>query len=473
MDQGDVLQNIHDNDEGTNRPPHREITMLSANRSTSSWSQNLKHDVTVDDITEIGNLNTIRASLQQAASITSQESTPNSSNPPHRHHHHHTATTEVSPSTPRRDSENAVAGPSQTSEARERLTSFSTTPSSFQSGIRLGNSNKRNHQGELVGSPPRTIPFAISPRSLINTPTREAARIMADNTFQAAGFRSSDDDDDNSMELAHKRSKEKGKQPVDHSWDASNIMEIEDIESRARFDNFLKARQNNRVEEFPSWAGSAKSPSNRTMRHQTPLASTPTTHRVLNQKLMKIPLPADSTLENIQSLQEESMSSLHLQSPGEFILPSTPYLQDTEERDDQENIGAYEFSDLLMKKDNNRDRFSAHQARENQSPLTEEMTFGSGSDITMVSGYTGLIPARFDLKYFPSKFRTPPGSTQLSRVYNFFAERPGEMLTIQDFLRYADSSEYNDTKVYILIDVLVAKKFLKRVGDKQAWTIRR
>jgi hypothetical protein len=344
-----------------------------------------------------------------------------------------------------------MAGPSNTMQTQASVSSFSTTSSSFQS-------HKRDHQGGIIASPPRVIPFATSPRSLIHTPTREAARIITDNTFQAAGIRSSEDDDDSSMEIT-----DKGKRPVDQPWDATNIMETDDVESRARFDNFLKARQNSRVEEFPSWAGSVKSPSNRRMRHQTPFASTPTTNRVLNQ------VRTDTTMEDIQALQEEE-ALLRLKSPAGFLLPNTPYRQDTEERDDQEDIGAYEFSDLLIKED---DRFSNHQARERQSPLTEEMTFGSGSNMTMISGHTGQIPARFDLKYFPSRFRTPPGSSQLSRVYNFFAERPGAMLTIQDFLEYANSSEYNETRAYLLIDVLVSKRFLKKVGDKEAWTIRR
>jgi hypothetical protein len=463
MNQVDDLQQLQDSAHGTNRPPHHDSTMLSADRSTSSWSQRLKHDVTIHNITELGSLNRIRSSLQQAASISSQDLTPLDRNTPH--HRLHTTATEYSSTTPA--PQLSTAGPSHTIQTDVSSSSFSTT-SSLQNIVRKS-SHKRGHPSGAMQSPPRIIPFAPSPRSLINTPTREAARIITDNTFQAAGIRSSEDDDDSmelSEELAHKRPKLKGKQPADQPWDATNIMGTDDVESRARFDSFLKARQSHR-DEFPSWAGSIKSPSNRHMRDQTPLASTPTTNRVLDQKQMKLP----TDMKDAQPLQEETSSSLQLQSPEGFLLPSTPYRQNTEEPSDQEGIGAYEFSDQLENQSN--DRFASYLAKEKQSPLTEEMTFGSGSNMTMISGYTGQIPARFDLKYFPSRFRTPPGSSQLTRVYNFFAERPGAMLTRQDFLNYADSSEYSESRVKILIDVLVIKRFLKQVGDKEAWTIRR
>ena len=379
---------------GTNRPPHTtDSTMDSIDQSI--WSPQLSHDATMQNITDLGNLSRLRRSLQQPPSTTSQDSVegnfrrplPKGVRPPHK-------ARSISPS--------------------------STTSSSIDIHM---------------ASPPRTIPLGQAPSSLAGTPMRDAARILTENVFQTAGYHSSDDD---SSEIVPTRGNNKraktDKAAVDSdanagkAWDETNIMEVDDPESRAKFDNFLQQRQNRRIdlnEELPTWGQTANSPSNRSSRFEPPLANTPTTDRVL-----------------------EGIMAADLQ----------------QEQADYD--GAYEFSDAMP-----HDKFEEYQAKDKQSMSGSDLTFHSGSNITMVSGSTGQIPAKFDLQYFPQKFRIPPASGQLTRIYNYFAERPGSMLTINDVFSHLD--EISVETIGLLINLLTRKRFLKKVGNKEAWTIRR
>ncbi|KAI8988200.1 hypothetical protein BDF20DRAFT_910722 [Mycotypha africana] len=122
------------------------------------------------------------------------------------------------------------------------------------------------------------------------------------------------------------------------------------------------------------------------------------------------------------------------------------------------------------------DRYARYKVRNSDSLKSADLTSRSSTtaNMTMISGLTGQIPARFDLKYFPDQFKQPPASTQLTRIYNYFADRPAQMLTAEDYLKHVNN-EYDKETVHVLINLLARKKFLKRVGDRErgAWTIRR
>ncbi|KAF1802599.1 DASH complex subunit Ask1-domain-containing protein [Mucor lusitanicus] len=356
----------------TNRPAFpSDSTMDSADRA--SWSDKIHHSVSMEDITEVGSLTRLRLSLQQPATATSQE----------------------------------TGGPSHTAKS---ISTGSSTSSSF----------RRN----LISSPPRTIPFGKPESSLAGTPIREASIIMTQNLLEANGVRSSDDD---SLDFDPEGRKKKPRlddnkpssQPTHEnagkSWDDTNMMEVDDEESRARFNQFYMQRQpQGASQELPTWRSTERSPSTHSARFESPLAGT---HQILQN------------------------------------------MSDTE-------VGAYEFSDAMPQ-----DRLEEYHARERQNNSGSDLTFLSGSNMTMISGSTGQIPAKFDLQYFPEKFRVPPASVKLTRVYNYFHDRPGIMSTVQDV--HTQLSDVSVENIALLIHVLIRRKFLKKVGDRDAWTLRR
>lgn len=367
--------------------------MDSADRS--SWSGRIHHSVSMDDITEVGSLTRLRLSLQQPVTATSQET--GMMGPPH---------------------------------IMKSVSSVSTTPPSISRG--------------LISSPPRTIPFGKPESSLAGTPIREASIIMTQNILEANGIRSSDDDSlDFDPEGNRKKARLQKKKPSNSqfaanenagkAWDDTNMMEVDDEESRARFNQFFMQRQHRSGEaldgeELPRWRNAARSPSNHSARFGSPLAGTPTTHRVMQS----------------------------------MMAAAAEQQQDTSDADE----GAYEFSDAMPQ-----DRLEEYHAREKQNNMGSDLTFHSGSNMTMISGSTGQIPAKFDLQYFPEKFRVPPASVKLTRVYNYFHDRPGIMSTVQDVhVHLPDVSVEN---IELLIHVLIRRKFLKKVGDREAWTLRR
>ncbi|CEP12216.1 hypothetical protein [Parasitella parasitica] len=378
----------------TNRPPHRHLTTDST--GGSSWNPLMNHDVTLENITDLNAINRLRRSLQRPPSTASPDSDSlNFLRPPHAH-----------------------------------LRKPSTTDSVSTSSLTDSSSNRP------MMSPPRTMPFGIPSSSLAGTPIREAARILTDNVLETAGIRGSDDDsfefkpgssneDDQARRLPENTDAQAGK-----AWDETDIMEVDDEESRARFNRFFEQRQSRVLdldEELPTWGYVANSPSNRNTRFQAPLASTPTTSRV----------------------REDIMAA-----------------ERNQEQEQSENDGAYEFSDPMP-----HDKLEEYQAKERQSMSGSDLTFRSGSNMTTVSGSTGQIPAKFDLQYFPPSFRIPPASAQLTRIYNCFAERPGSMLTIENVLLHL--SDISADNISLLIELLVRKKFLKKVGKNDAWTVRR
>lgn len=358
----------------------------------ASWSDKINHSVSMEDITDVGSLTRLRLSLQQPATSTSQET--------------------------------GMMGPPQTIKS---VSSGSTTPSTFKRGT--------------ISSPPRTIPFGKPESSLAGTPIREASIIMTQSILEANGIRSSDDDsldfdpegNKKKARLEEKANSRPTNENAGKAWDDTNMMEVDDEESRARFNQFFMQRQHRSLdtfdEELPRWRDAANSPSNLSARFESPLVGTPTTHRVI---------------QNIITTERQEQH------------------QDTSDADE----GAYEFSDAMPQ-----DRLEEYHAKEKQSMTGSDLTFHSGSNMTMISGSTGQIPAKFDLQYFPEKFRVPPASVKLTRVYNYFNDRPGIMSTIQDV--HSQLPDVSIENIELLINVLIRRKFLKKVGDKEAWTVRR
>ena len=194
------------------------------------------------------------------------------------------------------------------------------------------------------------------------------------------------------------------------------------------------------------------------------MVSTPTMENVMdryNDDLRPSTKRARVQREEDEQEEERMRQDEHLHS---FAAPPTPYRGEEDVLPEEENLGAYEFSHTLP----------AHNAIQENGETTSMASGETASSMmTMMSGLTGQVPARFSLHYFPTSFQTPPGSTQLTRIYTLFSERPAQMLTVDDVLQKVQDSTpfYNADNVKLLIDLLVRKQFLKPVNS--GWTLRR
>lgn len=133
-----------------------------------------------------------------------------------------------------------------------------------------------------------------------------------------------------------------------------------------------------------------------------------------------------------------------------------PWPEEERDGEDQDkSVGAYEFSQVMQ-----------------PSALLDEQRqdHSLSSNISMISGQSGQVPRRFDLQYFPETFRTPPNSTELIGVYTIFQECVGQLVTKDQIVGQMKS--VHPDKVGVLIDLLVRRKYVKRVDSAGGWTLR-
>jgi hypothetical protein len=135
---------------------------------------------------------------------------------------------------------------------------------------------------------------------------------------------------------------------------------------------------------------------------------------------------------------------------------------------------AYEFSPIVTRQAHGDNAAGSTP----QSLRSYTMTGSTNSMITMVSGLSGQIPAKFALDYFPETFREPPASTRLTKMYNLFADRPGQLLywrQVVDLMRadaeHADYAINQQDSMRILLNMLTRKRFLRRI-DSDSWILR-
>ncbi|KAI7888986.1 uncharacterized protein EV154DRAFT_516194 [Mucor mucedo] len=216
----------------------------------------------------------------------------------------------------------------------------------FNMGGNTPSTSSSAYSRKMRQSPPRTVPFTLSDSQLQGTPIAEQVRLLTENTMHSVGYRVSDEEVDNFA------------------------MDVEDRESKERFEAFFKSRQ-------------------------------PTSE-----------------------------------------------------------IEAYEFSDGIRPLEGmmGERRISSY--------------YGSEVGSSMSGSSESFIPKQFNLIHFPEQFRTPPTSIRLTKVYDLFNNRPGILLTVKDVLALMDG-DHDETTISYLIQVLRRKKYIKQVGEKEAWVIRR
>ncbi|KAG0175509.1 DASH complex subunit ask1 [Apophysomyces sp. BC1034] len=348
---------------------------------------------------------------------------------------------------------------------------------------------QRDHRGFAL-SPPRTIPFAKTPAQLLRTPRREAAKMMAEDLLWSAGGRSPSSQSSGSDRRPSVKGKGKEKSSMEDAWTESNL-DKEDEDGRAKFEKFamkrkLQLQQMGEHEELPSIP-----PRNRSPMAQSPwimdrvLPSTPTMQRVLttyNQDLRTMKRQRTSQDEPDRDMDGNAMDGLDWEKDGRDAwsghnadFQSFEYdrsQMDTGSGKEDGDHAAHEFSGPILPDNTLRTPSEGAHSMVRMSPgmHSGNMSVASTSTMTMVTGMTGQVPARFSLDYFASAFRTPPGSTQLTAVYCLFADRPGQMLTKDDVLGLLP--DYGHETVSLLVDLLARKRFLKRVGTA-GWTLRR
>lgn len=292
----------------------------------------------------------------------------------------------------------------------------------YSVGVSTPSSMSSPYSSRLKQSPPRIIPFSIPASQLEGTPIHIQAQMLTENTLRSVGVRSSDEEDDE-FQINRAPVNSSGQK---QSWDVSN-MDRDDSESRANFEKFLEKR--NQVQHV--------------YKHPLDIPSSS----------MKRPREE----ENVQ--EEGSFKAPSIIEGSSFKAPSiiegsrAPSVVD-------EEAGAYEFSGGLQQyKDDGINRGS--------------MSGSSFSSLSPRDGRASVIPAQFNLQVFPEQFRTPPGSIKLTKVYDLFNQRPGAMLTVQDIMDYSNDESYSQVTVSLIISLLERKKFIKKVGKREAWVIRR
>lgn len=317
-------------------------------------------------------------------------------------------------------------------------------------------------------SPPRTVPFELPSGSLQGTPIREQAKVLTEHTLRQVGIHSSESESSGTKQ-ATSAAAVKDKESYGRAWGESN-MDTDDPESRAKFNEFLQKRRHRledmaEGEELQPIRAPVKSPSNRTpifkqTQEDAVLVSTPTVERVMAMKQTDLRQP-QSTSTPPSSTNNKRNRELSDFEAGSFTPLRGSSLN-------EEDMGAFEFSDTLQEQQ------QQQQSKRNSLLGTPSSTRTGDTEMTMMQGqYTSMIPAHFDLHYFPEKFRVPPGSVMLTKVYHEFNDRPGTMLTVQDIIHHINDPAYTENYVSILISLLTRKKYLKKVGNHDAWVIRR
>ncbi|KAI7903633.1 DASH complex subunit Ask1-domain-containing protein [Cokeromyces recurvatus] len=413
----------------TNRPPHADST-------TSSWNQRINHELSAGEITELVSHGYIRKNLQQPSSTSSQGTLQRFSMD--------------------RSMFNDIPEYMQFVKNPNRQIK-SAIPHKISTGSSTSSNQDRNNDAimNIDGISPPHTPYYPDPEKLIHTPVHEASQILAESVIQSTGLRSSEDENEQ-LNIGFK-DKEFDQTNTTQN---SNMMAMDNAADRDRFMSFVESRQHSfkkmaEHEELPTLVASTKSPSI-TVEQRQKMSATYWTKPIIPS--------FEEEEEDNNNRNHNHNQNQNQKKDSSFIslstVTSTPLRASNKTDSD---FGAFEFSDAL----------SQANGRRSSLQIEEDLTSGSGSNITMVSGISGQIPAKFDLLYFPEKFRMPPASTQLMRVHDFFANRPGEMVTVENILSYVDDDDYTEENVRILIKLLVKRKYLKKVGDKEAWTIRK
>ncbi|KAG2177793.1 hypothetical protein INT43_003040 [Umbelopsis isabellina] len=373
-------------------------------------------------------------------------------------------------------------------------------------------------------SPPRTIQFAVPHSQLVKTPAKEAAQMIVDDIMLTSGA--------SPPAKVWKQSRREDDRPPSVSYvSSSSVAEEEDLSQHSTVDSWaMRSEQRNQdnvmmegmgesaqqgldpSEQFETMLGRRKTKTTASEKLNSPCppglwldgnhTSSPGRSRFQlpgSPNLQRVYDPFNDTPRK-QSASHKMVKLTHANQPDTFddgndMLRKTGKLvdEDTLENYTQGMEQDFPFRTVSSEGDDNTGFVShmppSHNIMEASSLAGSDLGAGyelsgvlpikasaagspkpSEASITMTTGFSGQIPARFSLEYFPSLFQSPPGSTQLTRVYNTFAEANGKPLNIEDVLEQINDPTYNRTSIELLVDLLVRKRFIKR--EKHGWRLR-
>ncbi|KAH8549795.1 hypothetical protein BGW37DRAFT_558790 [Umbelopsis sp. PMI_123] len=378
-------------------------------------------------------------------------------------------------------------------------------------------------------SPPRTIQFAVPRSQLVKTPAKEAAKMIVDDIMLTSGasppakvWRGQDkkDDDDRPPSVIYTQEpsssladgdEQHSQYSTTDSWAARPEKQTDHRQENVMMEGFGESTQQglDPAEQFETMLGRRKT---KNTPSATGRVSSPCPPGLwLDGNQAKSPGHSRFQLPGSPNLQRVYDGS-QTKKPTPYKLPKTSHsdafddgndmLRKTGKLVDEDTLENYTQgmdSDFPFRAGSSEDNETARFVSHIPSHTVMDASSLAGSDLgvgyeisgvlplkassqpspepseasmTMTTGFTGQIPARFSLEYFPSLFQSPPGSTQLTRVYTTFTEANGRVLDVDDILKEINDHTdfYNRTNVELLVDLLVRKRFIKR--DRNGWRLR-
>ncbi|KAI9289543.1 hypothetical protein BC943DRAFT_314602 [Umbelopsis sp. AD052] len=397
---------------------------------------------------------------------------------------------------------------------------MSDTTSSKGSPDRMSADDGEDEKAKSRYSPPRTIQFAVPRSQLIKTPAKEAAKMIVDDIMLTSGasppakaWKGHDKDDDRPPSVTYTQEPSSSLAEGDDQYSTTDSWARPETQTEQRQENVMMEGYGETgqqgldpAEQFETMLGRRKTktvPSSG-ISSPCPPGLWLDGNQAKSPGHSRFQLPGSPNLQRVyDGSKKPAPYKLHKTShlgddvfdDGDDMLRKTGKLVD---EDTLENYTQGMDSDFPFRagssEENETARFMSHvpshTVMDASSLAGSDLGVGyelsgvlplkpsqaspgpSEASITMTTGFTGQIPARFSLEYFPSLFQSPPGSTQLTRVYTTFAEANGRVLDVDDILKEINDHTdfYNRTNVELLVDLLVRKRFIKR--DRNGWRLR-
>ncbi|KAI9499652.1 DASH complex subunit Ask1-domain-containing protein [Zychaea mexicana] len=363
-----------------------------------------------------------------------------------------------------------------------RTTASSTTLARPQASA-LASSNLSNTTSDASStssfrrrtSPPKTIPFRLSPNELLQTPAREAARMMVNNKLRRIGAMSpssgsSEDPESSSREQQQQQHQPQRKDGHGNETPASWVDQNNESD-RGHFEEFMRVRQERYQHmdldiELPVFGNRPAPKSPGRQRHQD------TQEQDFAFAISDIGSPSINMDQDLRPSAKRIRDDMDCTSllPSPSVAPDTRdqhnaqgvNVNDENDSHDEVMSGPYEFTqipptDLVAQTD--------ERQSETGTPA------GSVGGIS-VSSSASQLPREFSLHYFASSYREPPASTQLTRIYTLFADRPGRSMSADQVLELLENDQsFTIDRIKLFIDVLTTKKFLRKESAGR-WLLR-
>ncbi|KAI7847969.1 DASH complex subunit Ask1-domain-containing protein [Circinella umbellata] len=333
-------------------------------------------------------------------------------------------------------------------------------------------------------SPPETIPFRLSASELLQTPAREAANMLVDNTLRRIGAMSSpSSDDDDTSETSKQQQQSK---PQEHNYGdetpKSWVANKDNEEGRERFEGFMQQRR----AYYKDMAMDAELPVVR----NRPLPKSPGHQQQAQDFTTAFPLPINNNSsktaspsvnfdQDLRPPSKRTLSDFMDDDPNSLLPSSSPSTTTILRNEGHDNVEEEQVDELDEEEDEDMGgafEFSQIQPSDLVAPHTDDRQSGMSTPSGSVGGISvsssaSQLPKEFSLHYFSNVYREPPASTELTRIYTLFEHRPGQSISVDQATELLDDRSFTSERVKLYIDVLASKKFLKKASAGR-WILR-